>query len=310
VPSGDSGINKPFDRILKSFAEEAPELFLRLLGFIPADAGADLQPLRPETAPTVVLPDYVAILQTETGERTIIHVEFQSKYHLDVPRDMARYGASLAWQHQIPVESVLMLLRPDGVPAEVPEVGHYHIGATRTTHPYKVVRLWEINPAAVLETNNPKLLPWALLMKSTDEQVRKIGSILGRQDDEEALGRFLTLGSLRYDSSSLNEMLGGGKMGIVRAILDGSSLVREEREQAAAEGIAEGMAKGQASEARKVLRFLLKKNFPGLEPIPAIDAITSVAILESLMEATFNETDTASMRAAILAAVNAQATEA
>jgi hypothetical protein len=32
VHPGDAGINKPFDRILKAFADEAPELFLRLLG--------------------------------------------------------------------------------------------------------------------------------------------------------------------------------------------------------------------------------------------------------------------------------------
>ena len=113
---------------------------------------------------------------------------------MTLPRDMARYGGSLAWQHQIPVESVLVMLRPDRAPAEIPEVGHYDIGVTHTTHPFKVVRLWEIDPTPVLETNDPKLLPWALLMKSTDEQVRKIASILAGQEDDEAVGRFLTLG--------------------------------------------------------------------------------------------------------------------
>jgi len=43
---------------------------------------------------------------------------------------MARYGGSLAWQHRIPVESVLVMLRPDRSPAEIPEVGHYDIGVT------------------------------------------------------------------------------------------------------------------------------------------------------------------------------------
>jgi hypothetical protein len=43
-------VNKPFDRILKGLAEEAPHLFLRLLGIVPA-AGVTLKPLRLETAP-------------------------------------------------------------------------------------------------------------------------------------------------------------------------------------------------------------------------------------------------------------------
>jgi hypothetical protein len=54
--------------------------------------------------------------------------------------------------------------------------------------------LWEIDPTPVLETNDPKLLPWALLLKSNDEQVRKIASILARQENDEPVGRFLTLG--------------------------------------------------------------------------------------------------------------------
>jgi hypothetical protein len=175
VHPGNAGINKPFDRILKSFADEAPELFLRLLGFIPAGVEPDIQPLRPETAPSMVLPDYVAVVRIGPGDPIIFHAEFQSNYHHDVPRDMARYGGSLAWQHQMPVESVLVMLRPKGVPAEIPEVGHYRIGVTHTTHPFKTLyacgrsiqrRCWR--------PNDPKLLPWALLLKSTDEQVRKL----------------------------------------------------------------------------------------------------------------------------------------
>ena len=110
---GNAGINKPFDRILKSFADEAPALFLRLLGFVPAGVEPDIQPLRPETAPAMVLPDYVAVVRTGPGIPIVFHAEFQSIYHHDVPRDMARYGGSLAWQYQLPVKSVLVMLRPN-----------------------------------------------------------------------------------------------------------------------------------------------------------------------------------------------------
>jgi hypothetical protein len=170
--------------------------------------------------------------------------------------------------------------------------------------------LWEIDPTPVLETNDPKLLPWALLLKSTESQVRKIASILAGLEDDEAVGRFLTLGSLRYNRESLNEMLGGGKMGLVRAILDGSSLVQEERDQAAAEGRAEGLSKGQAqgeaqgraAEARKVLRLLLRKYYPELESVAEIDGISNVDALESIIESVFDASGADPVRAAILTA--------
>jgi hypothetical protein len=82
-------------------------------------------------------------------------------------------GAPVAYR---PLSSVM--LRPGGVPAKIPEVGHYSIGDTHTTHPFKTLRLREIDPAPVLETNDPKLLPWALLMKSPEEQVLRIASIV------------------------------------------------------------------------------------------------------------------------------------
>ena len=302
VQPADAGINKPFDRILKSFVDEAPSLFLRLLGMIPAGAEADIQPLRPETAPAMVLPDYVAVVRIGAGEWIVFHVEFQSNYHSGVPRDMARYGGSLAWQYQMLVCSVLLLLRPDRAPAEIPEVGEYNIGTTRTVHPFKVVRLWELDPAPILETGNPRLLPWALLMKSTDEQVRSIASIVARQGDDEAVVRFLVSGSVRYDRNTLEEMLGGRKMGLMRAILDGSKVVQERVDEVSAAARAEGQILGQAAEARKFLLLLLRKHFPELQSLPEIDAISSVTGLESIIEAVLDGCSPESIREAILAA--------
>src|SRR4029077_20820318 len=112
----DAGINKPYDRILKDCAEEAPQLFLRLLGLIPAGSTAEVRPLRAETAPAVVLPDYVAVVRIDDADPIIFYAEFQSTYYRELQGEMARYGGSLAWQHRMPVESVLVLLRRQGVP--------------------------------------------------------------------------------------------------------------------------------------------------------------------------------------------------
>ena len=91
-------------------------------------------------------------------------------------------------------------------------------------------------------------------------------------------------------------------MGLIRAILAGSSIVQEERDQAAAEGRAEGEAKGRAAEARRVLRLLLRKHFPELESLAEIDGISNVDALESIIESIFDASGADTVRAAILTA--------
>jgi hypothetical protein len=210
---------------------------------------------------------------------SLVHVEFYTHYHATVPGNMARYGGSLAGQYQCRVDSVLLLLRPEGTPGNVPPAGEYTVGVTTTIHPFRTVRLWEIDPSPVIESNNPRLFPWAVLMKSDDEQVRLLAAAVARFGDEEILGRFLTLGSIRYDRDRLEEMLGGPKMGLVEAILEGSSLVREVREKAASKSREEGQIAG----ARRMLRTVLRSKFPGLDRLPEIDSIVSVETLESIL---------------------------
>jgi predicted transposase YdaD len=318
VPAESSGINKPFDRIFKDFADEAPKLFLSLTGVVPRGVKATIKPLRTETAPPVALPDYVAVVRIGV-RKFITHAEFESSYHPTIPIDMARYGGSLAWQYLREVVSVLVLLRPKGVPESIPRVGHYKIGVTETKHRYKVVRLWDLDPTPVLKTGNPRLLPWALLMKSSDEQVRAIASAVASQEDDEAVARFLILGNVRYDRSTLNGMLGDRRMsGFIKAYLDASLTVRELRAESQKKGrkqgereglkkglkrgLQEGRAEGQTGEARKLLRIGLRAKFPELGHVAEIDRISSVEKLEVLIGQVFRSNDERSIYRAILAA--------
>ncbi len=95
-------------------------------------------------------------------------------------------------------------------------------------------------------------------------------------------------------------------MGLIRAILDGSSLVEEERQKGRAEGHAEGQVEGrmqgQLNEARRFLRLLLRKNFPELESLTEIDQISTVETLEDLGEAIIDARNADAVREAILAA--------
>ena len=173
------GINKPFDRIAKEFADEAPLLFLHLLGIAPPGSKVVLEPLRPETAPQVVMPDYVASLSIDGKNPCIFHVEFFLQYRKDVPTTMARYGGSLAWQYLRPVTSILLLLKDDSVPDDVPAFGEFGIGETRLRHPFRTVRLWDLDPEPVLTSGDPALLPWALLMKLGRDEAVRLGAQVG-----------------------------------------------------------------------------------------------------------------------------------
>ncbi len=84
-------------------------------------------------------------------------------------------------------------------------------------------------------------------------------------------------------------------MGFVEALMEGSSLVQEAKEKAAAEGLAAGHAAGHAAglakgetegelkESRRILRLALSRKHPGLESMPEIDRIAATHQLEALL---------------------------
>ena len=84
-------------------------VLLRLLGIAGPGVEITLEPLRVETAPPVMMPDYVAALTIAGQEPCTFHIEFVLKYRKEVPETIARYGGNLAWQYQRPVRSVLLL---------------------------------------------------------------------------------------------------------------------------------------------------------------------------------------------------------
>ena len=194
---------------------------------------------------------------------------------------------------------MLLLLRAKGVPEHVPELGVCQIGETRTTHPFRAARMDLLDPTMLLESGNPRLFPWAVLMNSTDDQVRRIGRELAAIGDEESRGRFRMAATIRYDRNAVRRILGESDMGFLEVIKQGSFLCVEARE----EGKAEGKAEGSVATARAMLRRYLKSKLPGLEAMPEIDAISSGPMLESLVdELVIESAGRARMRNAILSA--------
>ena len=97
-------------------------------------------------------------------------------------------------------------------------------------------------------------------------------------------------------------------MGLRQAILDGK-MMEVDRERAAAQGRAEGRSEGRsegrAEEARKFVRVLLRRRYPELESLAAIDAISNVDALEAVVESVLDAPGTDAVRRAILSAAQA-----
>jgi hypothetical protein len=207
-----------------------------------------LDPLRPESAPPVVMPDYVASLVVEGEEPCIFHVEFFVRYRREIPETMARYGGSLARQYRQPVKSVLLLLREDGLPQEVPSIGEDVIGETVIRHPFQTVRLWELDPRAVLESGDLGLMPWALLTRFGREEAAQLGLRIAASGRRDWVARFLTLGSLRYDREELKRMMGGPKMGLWKRFLRVRSSFRKSGRRPRPKGFLKDVPKGSRKE--------------------------------------------------------------
>lgn len=294
-----SPINKPFDRLAKEMGDEAPLLLLRALGLFPEDADISIRPLRPETAPPIRIVDLVAGLTAVGRPEFLFHVEFCISLDAGVLETIACYGGSLATQYRtMDVHSVLVLLdRRRG--AANPTGGEFARYRTRIQHGFDTVRMWELDPRPILDSGDLRFLAWAVVMASTEEQVLSVAGRIRESRDEEAAARFLTLGSLRYDREVLERMLGGAHMGLMEAILEGSSLVHDlvdrktaaARSQALGEGREEGLEKGREEGRRELLRAALRERFPGLELDPAIDAFSTPEAVNRVLAATFTCSD-------------------
>lgn len=166
----DPGIHRPFDRIAKSFADEAPRILFDLLGMRGAEI-AGVRQLRPESAPPSVLPDAVVRVEPVEGRPYILHLEFEVDFKREELATIARQGGSLAFQHSMRVDSVAFLLAKGRAPRKIPRIARAEVEGTRLTHPFRVVRSWELDPGPVLRSGLPGVMAWAVALRTTDGEV-------------------------------------------------------------------------------------------------------------------------------------------
>lgn len=141
-----------YDNVLKYLAAEYPSSFIQSLLAI---HDVEIQTLPTELGLDPIRADALYFLPQL---QQIVHLEFQTGLASTppLPLRLLDYWVRLYRQYGYPIEQVVIFLKPTNASAVYVE--QFAVG--NTTHRYRVVRLWEQDPAPLLA--NPALLPLAV----------------------------------------------------------------------------------------------------------------------------------------------------
>ncbi len=234
-----------YDNICKYLAEEYPLNFARWL--FPTQA-TEIEVLKTELSLEPIRADSVTLLQSSNQ---ILHLEFQTLPVLEppLPLRMLDYWLRLYRQYRCPIEQVMIFLKP--TTSEAVFVNEF--SEANTWHRYRVIRLWEQDPAPFLADN--ALLPLATLTKTDSprsllEQVAaQVARIESTQQRENLAASVEILAGLRFEQNLINQLF--------REDIMKESVIYQQILQ---EGVRQGQQLGRREgEASLVIRLLERR---------------------------------------------------
>jgi predicted transposase YdaD len=276
-------VSKPYDATLKTLLTASPRDWPRLAGFPAAVVKIIDADLSTVTAATD------KVLRLKGPPPSLMHFEFQAGPDASLPHRVLGYHCLLGLRHNLPVHSVIVLLRPEAFLRNI--TGTYEQHYPRAAEPnlvfhYQVVRVWEV-PAATLLKGGIGTLPLAPIgaMSETDlpEVIREMKDRLDQPKYGKIAGELWTavriLMGLRYEGPFIDQLLRGVQR------MKESVTYQEILNEGRAEGLAKGIAQGVAQEAKRILlkqgeKVFLKPANP--ETLAALEAIQDPEILEQL----------------------------
>ncbi len=280
-------MSKPFDPTLKQLVETRPRDGLTYVGLAVtgpvAVIDADLSTISAEAD---------KVIHVGGDHPWLAHIEFQTSYERLIGDRLLRYNVLLSYRHLLPVDSTVVLLRPqaDG-PALTGQVVWQVHDRPYLDFRYRVVRAWQQSVDSVL-AGGLGTLPLAPLcdvpLERMPDVIRQMEARL-RQEVPPAeaavlwTATYLLMG-LRYPPGLAEHLLQG-----VRAMEESSTyqaLLSKGRALGRDEGRNEGRLEGRLAEARSVVLRQGRKKFGA--PLPAVlqtvEAIADLARLEELSD--------------------------
>ncbi|MDQ2098009.1 MAG: Rpn family recombination-promoting nuclease/putative transposase [Tychonema bourrellyi B0820] len=257
-----------YDNTCKYLAEKFPAAFVHWL--LPIDEPTSVQVLKTELIQEPIRADSLVFLQTDNQ---ILHLEFETRPYSDPPIAfrMLDYYVRLKRQYSCSINQVVIFLQQTA--SEQVFVSEYTDANTR--HSYRVIRLWEQDPALLLSV--PGLLPLATLSQTNSprnllEQIAtQIATIQEPTQQADLLACTQVLAGLRFEKDLIRQLFR-------KETMRGSVIYQEIRE--------DGLLEGRKNEALSFLsRLLIRRIGPIAPPIQEQIQTLSVEELEDLGEA-------------------------
>ena len=192
-----------YDNACKYLAEQYPVEFVNWLLAVESQ---DIEVLKTELTLEPIRADAIAFLRTANQ---ILHIEFQTSPYSDKPISfrMLDYSVRLKRQYRCAVAQVVIFL--EETTNEVAFTEEYRDDTT--IHHYRVVRLWEQDPAPLLDT--PALLPLATLTRTDFPQgllvqvAERVARIPDREQRQNISGCAKILAGLRFEKDLIRRFL-------------------------------------------------------------------------------------------------------
>jgi predicted transposase/invertase (TIGR01784 family) len=265
-----------YDNTCKYLAEKFPAAFVHWL--LPVDEPTTVQVLKTELIQEPIRADSLVFLQTDNQ---ILHLEFETRPYSDPPIAfrMLDYYVRLKRQYSCAINQVVIFLQQTA--SEQVFVSEYT--DANTGHSYKVIRLWEQDPALLLSV--PGLLPLATLSQTNSprtllEQIAtQIATIEEPTQQADLLACTQVLAGLRFEKDLIRQLFR-------KETMRGSVIYQEIREDGLLEGRQLGLLEGRKDEALSLLTRLLIRRIGPIAPQTTEQIQTlSVEELEDLGEA-------------------------
>lgn len=288
----------PFDATLKELVQTHPTDWLAMFN-LPSSGPVEI--LTPDLSTLTAFTDIVL----RTGD-SLLHLDFQSGPDPTLPRRVLLYNVLLHDGYELPVHSIVILLRPRADRGDLAGTLRYaaRSGRGHLDFAFEVIRLWQV-PMEQLLASGLGTLPLAVLGQmpagqtadvALPEVIAQLVPRIEREASPEQGPILLTasfvLTGLRVSQQRVLELFRGVRKmresTAYQAILDEGRAEGEikGRAEGLIKGREEGLTMGQVEEARQLLLRLGRKRLGPPEPIveEAVRTINDLQRLESLIE--------------------------
>ena len=281
-------MSKIFDTTTKHLLELGPSDWLRFLGIRPTGAvgiiDADLGS---------VIAEADKVLCVSGPQPWLVQIELQASYDPALGDRLLEYNVLLHRRHEMPVQSVLVLLRPKADGPAMTGIVEHRLPDGRRNHEFTcdIIRCWQ-QPAEVLLGGGLATLPLAPLTNVTEDQVASVIRRMDERVNREAPPQLaatlwtatFSLMGLRFPPELARKLLRGAVA--MKESTTYQAVLEEGREEGLEKGLEEGRAQGKTEEARQIILRQGSKRFgePDARTRAAVEAAGDLARLERMID--------------------------